>query len=518
MAMFPTESSYTLPMESTAYDLAQMSKVVEAAVARFKTAAEPEGQQPSPHDTLFHLHTSTIDLSLPTPNDTQRYARGRPQDDPMAKAFHKLRKLVTQEVRAVDLLPLAEPRTDLLRSTLILTGPHKNRGAAPHSLGVFLPTSHAARPLVWFRLPDSQAAVEWSSSSSSWDLHDWLQAAISLQPTTPTLRAHTFRDDKTRFHLVTALNMTWVPGPAPGAEELKIVLKVDVRADLETIFTPLPAIGHEVLGLVLHSLLPAPAPEADAYTRSGGLKRFYDCLRPAPDLPMSFHVGNLQPQGMTSQLYPFQKRTVALLLQRERSDMFAIDRQPAVVDPKGFWAAFDLGDNGNKTAFRRLTGMVTRVEHREASNSKGKGLDDAFYEDEDILGGWDGDLTLAERAQLHCLVDLSGVRGTMLCEEMGRSFQSSSQPTLTIRPRQDSRSYRSHASSLPPAVYTPSNPLHHHGQRRHQYRWQQLDTPPSIPRGSGHRPVQGCPGYGGSDDQSVGPSSARGIQSQENVG
>jgi E3 ubiquitin-protein ligase SHPRH len=126
-------------------------------------------------------------------------------------------------------------------------------------------------------------------------------------------------------------------------------------------------------------------------------------------------LSSLHPKELVTELLPFQKRTLAKLLQREWSNLvpqMARNRR----DPDGFWSALDLGAGG-KVAYRRLTGDIVQTEPAvDKSNIKGKGRAD--NDDNMDLAG----LAKAEREVLPILVDLSGVRGTMLCEEMGECY------------------------------------------------------------------------------------------------
>lgn len=126
---------------------------------------------------------------------------------------------------------------------------------------------------------------------------------------------------------------------------------------------------------------------------------------------------DLQPKAMTSTLLPFQIRTLRLLLERERAEGYARTETGGPADPGGFWNPLDV--EGERLAYRRMTGEIVKLPPSERGGGrKGKGrATDVDIEGElsDIYGG----LSAEDRKLLPPLLDLSNVRGTMLCEEMG---------------------------------------------------------------------------------------------------
>jgi E3 ubiquitin-protein ligase SHPRH len=116
---------------------------------------------------------------------------------------------------------------------------------------------------------------------------------------------------------------------------------------------------------------------------------------------------------MPSKLLPFQNRTVAWLLQRERAP---INQASEVCkDPAGFWSTHDLEKSGH-LAYRRLTGELVKLDREIAvPDRKGKGRAVDHLEEEE-----EG-LRPKDREILPTLLDLSQVKGSMLCEEMGQS-------------------------------------------------------------------------------------------------
>jgi E3 ubiquitin-protein ligase SHPRH len=272
---------------------------------------------------------------------------------------------------------------------------------------------------------------EWMPNTSAWDNSNWLHAAIALDAAEPATRKVAYKDDKTRFILETGVEVVWFPpeeGQGQGnneVAELALVITIQVYVDLEALATPLPDVGTELVGLILHSLIPTSTPstaKSESEARAAALRYFFECMRPAPYLPRDFPVHSLQPQGLVSTLHPFQMRTVAFLLQREQAASFPGALQipvpgrnrPRDRDPDGWWADISFGDD-DRRAFRRATGSLVTLNDTSQSNDKGKGK-----EKEKAADAWEG-LSEADLDLLPTLVDLSAVRGSMLCEEMGES-------------------------------------------------------------------------------------------------
>ena len=134
---------------------------------------------------------------------------------------------------------------------------------------------------------------------------------------------------------------------------------------------------------------------------------------------------------MPSKLLPFQNRTVAWLLQRERAPV--TQASEVCKDPAGFWSTHDLEKLGH-LAYRRLTGELVKLDREIAvPDRKGKGRAVDHSEEEE------GVLRSKDRELLPTLLDLSLVKGSMLCEEMGRSSRfgnDKSQLTAQVSARQ----------------------------------------------------------------------------------
>ena len=331
-----------------------------------------------------------------------------------------MRDTVCTSIEALTRLPLMTPTRGMVRTPRNTQPTPVWRQAGIPSVEIFLPTSHAQRPLVKpTKLPD-QMAKEWMPNSTAWDLQHWLQASLALDPDQPSNRKAVYRDGQNRVYLDTSLAILWVPDEeGETGIELKLIVTIEAKLDMTVLFDPLPDIGHDMLGLILHSLIPSPTTtlfNSESESRTAALRDFFSSLRSAPDHPFNFNVRTLQPVEMLSKLLPFQARTLAVLLQREGSLMFRDAKPASAWDPTGFWTECDFGQDAGRFAYRRVTGELTPLEPRrkKVSDMKGKGR---TMDDEVEVEG----LQREERETLRVLVDLSGVRGTMLCEEMGKS-------------------------------------------------------------------------------------------------
>lgn len=256
--------------------------------------------------------------------------------------------------------------------------------------------------------PYDQYSKEWFVSTNTWDTVNWIHAAIALDPRQASTRKGNWRPEHQKVFLTSDLKGCWIPHEvnpdAPG--ELKLILTIDAHIDLDHLFDPSHEIANDLMGLILHSLVPSPTslpPMSDSERRADALQHFFSTVRPAPPVP---YARSLQPSDMVSKLLPFQNRTVALLVQRERAEQQAVQ-----AGRDGSWTAILVGET-TKLAYNRLTGQLVKLADIESSKSpKGKGVDRT---------GPHG-FTPSDRERLSTLVDLSGVRGTMLCEEMGKS-------------------------------------------------------------------------------------------------
>lgn len=177
----------------------------------------------------------------------------------------------------------------------------------------------------------------------------------------------------------------------PKKPRLLITADLHAHVDTKKLFS-LPPSTFELVRKIFCELRPIPA--ADATLDNLNLDNFYGCLLPAPDIAAERYAA-LQPVQMTASLMPFQKRTLALLLDREQRALKGeVDERD--FDPQGVWERIELGDFA--FGFSRLTGRVLSIDQ------KGKGAASADRQ-------W-----IREEAYE---LELPAIRGTMLCEEMG---------------------------------------------------------------------------------------------------
>lgn len=131
------------------------------------------------------------------------------------------------------------------------------------------------------------------------------------------------------------------------------------------------------------------------------LEQFYNQLLQPPALSTRL-LDSLQPPGMTTPLLPFQKRSVAWLVQRENADDF--DRIAGYQSET--WEKLVLGIDAESVpvVYSRLTGKVLPIAYFPEWESDGR------ESNSEELEGF-----ASEKDEF----DLRNVRGSMLCEEMG---------------------------------------------------------------------------------------------------
>lgn len=330
-------------------------------------------------------------------------------------SWDAFRDLVCDGTEACEAVPLCAPAPRVIQ----LPGDLTKRAAGVRSSSglVFLPSDRNAQQHI-ARLPLilHNAARLHGSSATAWDMDNWLHATLALDPSALPTRRGVYRDDVERIQLRTGVGLTWAPadrqvrplpaGPrtADDGAEIRLRLTIQVHFNMEGLFVPLPTIGNELLRLIWRFLLPGGLATSAAQETIGqvtSLADFYDCLHPAPELPLGFDTELLQPAQMMYPLFPFQKRTLARLLQREGKPI--VGRECATPEaPTGQWDTFHM-DGFGVYAFHRLSGEL-RPMQADSATKKGKGKASNYA---DAL------------AQLPGIIDLSSVRGTMLCEEMG---------------------------------------------------------------------------------------------------
>lgn len=351
----------------------------------------------------MHLHTLHLQATLQPEPELVEYPDGMRENDSYP-VWRDFRQSVHDSVEACVPLPFFPPTADLIH---IPAHPLKaKKSLRNRCANVFRPGNNT-KPLV--KIPDistgSDARRQFFPTSITWDHLNWIHAALSLDPGEPPCRRGNYRPEQKRVYLRTGVDVLWTPDESGDENEYTVTLSIaiDVYLDMNVVLLPQPDVSNDLLGLVLVSLLPAdhgdephPSREGLGAARADALKAFYAALRPAPDLPFGFDARKLQPDSMTKPLLPFQKRSVARLLEREGSPM--VTGNKAFTYPEGQWVKFDFGKFG-EYAFHRLTSQLVRLN----ADPKGKGrADDTSWED-----------------GLDHVFPLSKVRGTMLCEEMG---------------------------------------------------------------------------------------------------
>lgn len=351
----------------------------------------------------MHLHTFHLQATLQPEPEHVEYPDGIRENDSYP-VWRDFRQSVHDSEEACVPLTLFPPTADLIH---IPANPLKAKKSLRNRCANVFRPGNTTKPLV--KIPDintgSDARRQFFPSSITWDHLNWIHAALSLDPEEPPCRRGKYRPEQKRVYLRTGADVAWMPDESGDANEYSVTLSIsiDVYLDMSVLLLPQPDVSNDLLGLVLVSLLPAdlgeqphPSREGLGVARADALKAFYAALRPAPDLPYGFDARKLQPESMTKPLLPFQRRSVARLLEREGSPM--VTGNKAFTYPEGQWVKYDFGKFG-EYAFHRLTSQLVRL----PTDRKGKGrADDNSWED-----------------SLHHVFPLSKVRGTMLCEEMG---------------------------------------------------------------------------------------------------
>ncbi|OXB37227.1 E3 ubiquitin-protein ligase SHPRH [Cryptococcus neoformans] len=417
--VWPATSSYMLELNHRKYDLSQLAKTVDLAVkGKDKSGGGYAVALPTP--TCFHVHTNTIEATLLPPDAEIEYYGREPEPNPAWEIFQTIREQVAFVVPSME-------RMSLVHSTASLIRQPANLANTPNSVVgtcLYLPNHGDRYPLARLELPAIAEQKEWMPSATAWDMQHWIHTIIALDPGANTTRRAIYRDDKKRVHMQTAIDICWVPDERGEVDkaEIKLLIVSQVYLDISFIFDPLPDIGNDMLGFILHSIIPSPtaatyASESEA--RAAGLRNFYACLKPAPDLPFNFSASRLQPREMLSKLLPFQMRTVRLLLEREGAQGVGKGTVWTKRDPDGLWKGLEWGNGFGKLGYRRITGSMVPIDSLKSANTdiEGKGKQRAYEEEEDdhYVSG----ITEEERQKLPTLLDLTGIRGTMLCEEMG---------------------------------------------------------------------------------------------------
>ena len=418
------------PGPSSAFQTPTGSQLDPSSTSRTETIPPPPRPSPPPatpaqHSrppSCVHLHSHSLEIILspppalfrePIPHSRNREYMNIPNPDRarLDQALTLFRKYFPPS-ELLTFLPMSDKtiqvpvdlrgNADLKQSGFQVLGPSK------------LKRQNNTPFLHRIEHPNTRSSSEWYLNSSAWDTRNWIHAAVSLDPKQAQTRKANYRPEKQKIYMESGLKGCWMEEDM-GAEtdaSLRLVLDINVYLDYDTIFEPSSDISNDLTGLILHSLIPSPTAQysmSGSERRADSLRHFFACLRPAP--PVAY-ARSLQPANMVSKLLPFQNRTVALLAQREKG--LTRGSGPGTEDPQGFWITFELGPFG-KVAFRRLTGELVRLSSRNdalSEKQRGKAKEEPTF----------GVTSLSERRQLPVLMDLSEVRGTMLCEEMGKSL------------------------------------------------------------------------------------------------
>lgn len=412
----------------------------------------PPDEPSSAPSGSIQLHTLTLELNLLPPVTRFRYYGRPPEDNPAYIAYDSLRTLLTRDREAMVPLTILPSLPGLLDTTttparsawsksaqsgsssLLCVGlfPHGRTPRKAPALLRFSPKPTSVSADVSCGLLPIGGASEWLEQSVAWDMLNWLHAALAVTGCTGE-RKGTYLDDVERFSLRSALQLCWQAtektmhdntGASQGDAVIKAIITVDLYVNPTTLCTPTSYdIQAELIGLIMHSVTPADSSSArdgDSDNRVSALKDFFACMQPAPKIYDQAALDALQPRGMTATLLPFQKRTLRLLLQREAAPGYPMAAHPtAACDPAGFWKRLVLEQEDGTLAYRRLTGTILGAAARPSAVMDRKGKRRAASPELEI-GGFLG----KELADLPQLLDLSGVRGTMLCEEMGELWPS----------------------------------------------------------------------------------------------
>lgn len=396
-------------------------------------------------DNLCHVHTLTVPALLPTPESYVEYPTGlRANQD--RTAYDIIVNTLQGATEAGMPIPLSLPTQACIHlpfNFLRITKDKRTR-ALQRSPDIYLPG--ARKPLVNLPAVHGYAGRMFFVHATAWDSVHWLHAALGLDPDESPTRKGVYRDDVKRIALRTGVQIVWFPDPADeSGVELRVLITVDAYLNMDTIDGPrLPDVGASLLGVFLATALRDDADAGSRDTveswlaaRASALKGFYDSLEPAPDHPYSFDARKLQPAELACKLLPFQTRTVRLLLEREGAPMCGgvFPREP-----RGQWTRLHFDKFGDY-AFRRLTAELRPI----AADPKGKVRETSPGVDPGLAG-------------LHSVFNLSKVRGTMLCEEMGKSvsvYLCTADTQASAKPWKPSHSWSFTATPSPPRVHCP---------------------------------------------------------------
>lgn len=243
-----------------------------------------------------------------------------------------------------------------------------------------------------------------------------LTASITLSPIT-------LREDPTKFPHVPLFRSSNLYEDVKDQDKPRVKMSINYKVfvDKEKIVHLHPSL-HEPARHLFHCLFPLTNMPGMPSLHRMNLETFYSNLKSAPEITPS-EYNSLQPAEMKVNLLPFQKRTLAFLINRERH---ALEDEPSEVDqdPEGVWERIMIGgDDGFAVAFSRLTGQILplpdTVQYSIPLCKGGVSSLDVKREEVDELSGTERqDVRSWVLPAAHALA-LQNIKGTMLCEEMG---------------------------------------------------------------------------------------------------
>lgn len=153
----------------------------------------------------------------------------------------------------------------------------------------------------------------------------------------------------------TAFNQTQTELP------FRLQIEVDVSLIIPTIYEPPPRTIEieDAQRILLHFLYPSDNPLPRSFEGENNISYFYSILRPAPALQVQMADQVMQPNKLLPTLLPFQRRSVAWMLEREgmtitpQGEIIA----KAAMTEFSFW---DRIQEGNQTWYlHRLSGALS---------------------------------------------------------------------------------------------------------------------------------------------------------------
>lgn len=233
----------------------------------------------------------------------------------------------------------------------------------------------------------------------------WLHALSLLVASSPS----------PRVSLQTNLCLTRL-SLSPGADTLPFKLTLRFRASLPTtsLFAPCPPTLLDAQRLLFTALLP-PVPKPAAFHAHGQttLPFFYSILKPAAAFDDDENEDAAQPAGLKPKLYPFQRRSVRWMLEREGKTFSLQGKVVKLEDTEGEVA---IGWEAVALPLRTVPPFGDEVELVEAAS--GKTSIGSFWFDRLTGALADGE---EGARQDQGFMDLEAVKGGMLAEEMGES-------------------------------------------------------------------------------------------------